>query len=130
VFGVDQINGFLAPVSIVGRPITLTAHELSESEGMIDFRDRPLLKKFGQEIRRRVNDSAQGRHRKGKVGAYTSKEMIPRLDMQCSTAADGLVSDLSIASRQEIREAFSESETTFNSQLHGRSSGSGCSDHA
>jgi isopenicillin N synthase-like dioxygenase len=126
VFGVDLINGFLSPVSIVGRPITLTAHELSESEGMIDFRDRPLLKKFGQDIRRRVNDSAQGQHRKGKVGAYTSKEMIPRLDMQCSTAADGLISDLSIASRQEIREAFSESETTFNSQLHGRSSGSGC----
>lgn len=126
VLGVNQSNGFLASVSIVRRQrLTLNAHGPQENGRVFGFQDRPLLKKFGQDIHRRVMDSAQGRHRKGKVGAYTSKEIIPRLDMQCSTAAYGL-NDLSIASRQEIREAFSESETTFNSRLHGRSSGSGC----
>lgn len=114
-------NGFaLNSIAIRPAPITL---RLSDCEHMLDFKERPLLKRFGEGIRKRIIDSGKGHHRMGKVGAYTSKETIPRLNMQCRSSTN---IDLSISSRCEIREAFSESETSSNPELHGRSSGSGC----
>jgi hypothetical protein len=88
------------------------------------FVERPLLKKFGQGIRTRIINSEKGFHHEDQVGAYTSIETIPRLKMQCSDTDNTSIFD-SIVSRHQIREAFFESSTN-NSELHGRSSGSGC----
>lgn len=122
--GLDQIDGFTSG-SIANRPSSIV-HWYSDNEDMLDFQDRPLLKKFGQSIRKRIANSGMCYHTKNKVGAYTSKETIPRLDMQCSSTTSDVHIDSSIASRQEIRQAFSESKTSSNSALHGRSSGPGC----
>ena len=111
---------------------------LQLSNGAAGLHGRPLLRKFGRGIQERIIASEQGHHLKGEIGAYSSKETIPRLDMQCSSlsatcsndphvvAAAADDNDRSMATRREIREAFSESQTTRTSELHGRSSGSGC----
>ena len=117
-----------------------------------EFVDRPLLRKFGRRIKKRVHDSEDGMHHFGEVGAYTSDETIPCLDMQvtrnqdaCEDGERGGGSATAMSSRGEIREAFTESsrinnyegrENTHKSQQqnrhafqqspHGRSSGSGC----
>jgi len=87
-------------------------------------KERPLLHQFGRGIAKRVRHSNEGEHRFGAIGAYTSEETIPCLNMRGS----GSSHPTKIAScRNAIRRAFSESSMDgSNNTPHGRSSGSGC----
>lgn len=128
IIGIHQAAGFISHTS-GNRPKPSTALQLSN--GAAGIHGRPLLRKFGRGIQERIITSEQGHHLKGEIGAYSSKETIPRLDMQCSGPTttcnqNPYAGDYrSMATRREIREAFSESQTKP-SELHGRSSGSGC----
>ncbi len=44
--------------------------------------ERPLLRRFGRGINKRIRRSEDGRNRSGQDGAYTSHEIIPCLDMR------------------------------------------------
>eukprot|EP00804_Cyclotella_cryptica_P002373 CCRYP_004079-RA/>CCRYP_004079-RA protein AED:0.00 eAED:0.00 QI:109/-1/1/1/-1/1/1/96/499 len=91
----------------------------------MDLKDRPLLKKFGEGIRKRIINSEKGRCHDA-AGAFTSTEVIPLLNMQSSDATNDRNTASSFASRQDISEALNESHRTNKSEWHGRSSGSGC----
>lgn len=102
-----------------------------ESDGM-KVVDRPLLHKFGRGISQRIQNAKLGYNRSGQVGAYTSEEILPCLNMECN------VSSRVMSSRRAIGEAFIESsriqssnndstnDITQQALPHGRSSGSGC----
>lgn len=106
------------------------------SKASLDIKDHPLLKKFGQGIKKRIRHSKEGTNRHGRDGAYTSEETIPCLDMQGSNTCYDINKkfNINISSRRDVRKAFTESSRTTNehckvrvgNQQHGRSSGSGC----
>ncbi|KAL7463848.1 hypothetical protein ACHAXS_004199 [Conticribra weissflogii] len=100
--------------------------------------NRPLLQNFGKAIKKRIIHSRNGEHCLGQVGAYTSEETIPCLDMQVQPRNEfensGEDHRSMCSSREEISMAFTESSRcqslngNANQQArHGRSSGSGCS---
>mmetsp|Transcript_28364 Transcript_28364/g.59906 ORF Transcript_28364/g.59906 Transcript_28364/m.59906 type:complete len:506 (-) Transcript_28364:44-1561(-) len=90
---------------------------------------RPLLRNFGRGIKQRINHAKMGTNRFGEVGAYTSEETIPCLDMRGSVN-NGDIGKVNISCRNAIRKAFTESSriccTNNDKTPHGRSSGSGC----
>ena len=118
--------------------------------------DRPLLRRFGRGIRRRIENAAKGSCRLGVEGAYTSDETIPCLDMRTGTWKGAASDEVEPSStRCDIRRAFAESSRIHASNdkvarddetgdydgarrrprnrkraaalPHGRSTGSGCS---
>ena len=96
--------------------------------------DRPLLRQFGKRINGRIVDSKYGYNwRDGIVvadgyDAYTSEETIPCLNMQCDYDGNNQQHNENddIASRQEIRKAYTASSSKIEPSEFGRSSGSGC----
>jgi hypothetical protein len=99
-----------------------------------DVRERPLLHEFGRGIIKRIRHSEEGANRFGQVGAYTSDEIIPCLDMQSIMPRKKIgghveAKIVGLSSRRAIRRAFAESscvDTSDCNATHGRSSGSGC----
>ena len=94
--------------------------------------DRPLLRKFGNRINQRIENSKYGYNWKDSIvvdgyDAYTSKETIPCLNMQCDYNGNSKYNKYDdIASRGEIRKAYTASNSKVEPSKFGRSSGSGC----
>ena len=93
--------------------------------------DRPLLRQFGNRINKRIENSKYGYNWKDSIvvdgyDAYTSKETIPCLNMQCDYNGNSKYNKYDdIASRGEIRKAYTASSSKVEQSEFGRSSGSG-----
>ena len=107
--------------------------EEEEQQQQIIGIDRPLLRQFGNRISERVINSKYGYNWKDNniavdgYDAYTSKETIPCLNMQCDYNGNSKYNKYDdIGSRGEIRKAYTASNSKVEPSKFGRSSGSGC----
>ena len=113
---------------------SLSSLAVEEEQQQIIGIDRPLLRQFGNRISERVINSKYGYNWKDTniavdIGydAYTSEETIPCLNMQSGGGSNNTKkNDGDIASRREIRNAYTASSSKIEPSEFGRSSGSGC----
>jgi len=112
---------------------SLSSLAVEEQQQIIGI-DRPLLRQFGNRISERVINSKYGYNWKDTniavddgYDAYTSEETIPCLNMQSDGGSNNTKkNDGDIASRGEIRKAYTASSSKIEPSEFGRSSGSGC----
>jgi hypothetical protein len=95
----------IAPQGAVALSSSTTLHQKPSTT----IKDRPLLRKFGNSISKRVINSKEGYNRFGLDDHYTSAETIPCLDLQTTAASAAAAAsssneyDSDMSSRRDIR---------------------------